>query len=228
MRKSLFARWRANFLAGLAVVLPAVISIAVVVWLFRNVSNLTDTLLIFLPKEWTHQRDGDGKMYWYWSVCALALAILLIGLVGRLARNYVGKQLIGMIDLAMLKVPLLNKIYGAIKQVNDAFSSSNTSFKQVVLVEFPRAGQYSIGFVTGADHQLGSAQATDRMLSIFVPTTPNPTSGFLVMTPEREVTKLNMSVAEGIKFIISLGAISPEQASPLDVKHPAPRDSLSG
>ena len=123
MRKSLFARWRANFLAGLAVVLPAVISIAVVVWLFRNVSNLTDTLLIFLPKEWTHQRDGDGKMYWYWSVCALALAILLIGLVGRLARNYVGKQLIGMIDLAMLKVPLLNKIYGAIKQVNDAFSS---------------------------------------------------------------------------------------------------------
>src|SRR5437867_7115990 len=117
-----FARWRANFVTGLAIVLPAVISIAVVVWLFRNVANITDTLLIFLPKEWTHKDNGAGPMHWYWSLCALLLAVLLIGLVGGLARYYFGKKLIELVDLALLRVPLLNKIYSAIKQVNEAFS----------------------------------------------------------------------------------------------------------
>ena len=210
-KRNHFARWRANFVTGLAIVLPAVISIAVVVWLFRNVANITDTLLIFLPKEWTHKDNGAGPMHWYWSLCALLLAVLLIGLVGGLARYYFGKKLIELVDLALLRVPLLNKIYGAIKQVNAAFSPSNkSSFKHVVLVEFPRPGSYSVGFLTGEDHKEVQQKTRQHVLSVFVPTTPNPTSGFLVLVPENEITKLDMSVADGIKFIISLGAIAPD------------------
>jgi uncharacterized membrane protein len=211
MKKHGFARWRANFFAGLAVVLPGVISIAVVIWLFGTVSNITDTLLFFLPTEWTHKDHGVGPTHWYWSVIALLLAIFLIGLVGGLARNYLGRKLIEGVDLILLRVPLLNKIYGTIKQVNAAFSSgSKSSFKQVVLVEFPRAGHYSLGFITGEQTQVVQLKTTGKVVSVFVPTTPNPTSGFLVLVPESDLTKLDMPVADGIKFIISLGSISPE------------------
>src|SRR6266536_5365569 len=210
-RKSAFIRWRANFFTGLAIVLPAVISIAVVVWLFGTVSNVTDTLLFFLPKKWTHKDLGAGAMHWYWSLCALLLALLLIGLVGGLARHYFVKKLIELVDLALLHVPLLNKIYSTIKQVNAAFSpSSKSSFRQVVLIQFPRPGQYSVGFVTGEDQKEVQQKTKEHVFSVFVPTTPNPTSGFLVLVPENEITKLDMSVADGIKFIISLGAIAPD------------------
>ena len=139
------------------------------------------------------------------------MALMLIGLMGGLARHYFVKKLIELVDLALLRVPLLNKIYSTIKQVNEAFSpSSKSSFKQVVLVEFPRAGQYSVGFLTGEDQREVQQKTKERVLSVFVPTTPNPTSGFLVLVPEKEITRLEMSVAEGIKFIISLGAIAPD------------------
>jgi len=210
-RKTAFLGWRANFFTGLAIVLPAVISIAVLVWLFGTVAKFTDALLIFLPRHWTHKDGGAGPLHWYWSVCSLCLAVLLVGLVGSLARYYFWKKLIELVDLALLRVPLLNKIYGTVKQVNEAFSpTSKSSFRQVVLVEFPRPGQYSIGFITGEDHKEVQQKTKEHVFSVFVPTTPNPTSGFLVLVPENEITKLDMSVADGIKFIISLGAIAPE------------------
>jgi uncharacterized membrane protein len=191
--------------------LPAVISVAVLVWLFGTVANITDTLLIFLPRRLTHHDQGNGPMYWYWSVVALALAIFLIGFVGLLARNYFGKRMIEWVDLALLKVPLLNKIYGATKQVNDAFSSTNkTAFRTVVLVEFPREGVFSMGFITSEQQDEMQIKTGRKLVCVFIPTTPNPTSGFLILTPESQVTKLEMSVADGIKYIISLGSIMPE------------------
>ena len=215
MKRNPFMRWRRNFFTGLAIVLPAVISIAVIVWLFGTVSNITDTLLFFLPRDWTHRNNGDGPMQWYWSLSALVLAIVLIVLLGGAAHYYLGKKLIQLFDRALLRVPLLNKIYGTVKQVNEAFSPSNrSSFKQVVLIEFPRPGQHSVGFVTGEQHQEVQAKTKEKVVSVFVPTTPNPTSGFLVLVPEKELTKLDMSVADGIKFIVSLGAIAPEYAPP--------------
>ena len=218
MNKPLFARWRGNFLTGLAVVLPAVISFAVVKWLFGTIASITDLLLCFVPKDITHEGlvthgDGRGEMYWYWSAIAFAVAILLVSIVGLLARYYIGKQMIAWLDSTMLRVPLLNKIYGAIKQVNAAFTSGNkTAFKTVVLVEFPREGMYSIGFITSEQHEEVQKKSKEKVACVFVPTTPNPTSGFLVLVPEDKVTKLDMSVAEGIKYIISLGSISPEYA----------------
>jgi len=177
------------------------------------VSNITDTLLFFLPRSWTHERGGVGPVYWYWSGAALLVALVLIVLVGALARHYVGKRIIQWVDLALLRVPLLNKIYGAIKQVNEAFSSNkNTAFKQTALVEFPRKGVFAIAFVTGEEYVEVEQRTGQRVVCVFVPTTPNPTSGFLIMVPESEVIKLDTPVTDAVKFIISLGALPPEYA----------------
>jgi uncharacterized membrane protein len=151
-------------------------------------------------------------MHWYWSLAAVGVAIALTTGLGVIARIYVGKKLIQLADIVLLRVPLLNKIYGTIKQVNEAFGSgSKSSFKQVVLVEFPRPGQHSVGFVTGDSHP--NFKPGENLVSVFIPTTPNPTSGFLVLVPEASLTKLDMSVAEGLKFIVSLGAIAPDKAA---------------
>jgi uncharacterized membrane protein len=123
--------------------------------------------------------------------------------------------MIAWLDAGMLRVPLLNKIYGTIKQVNEAFSTgSKTSFKTVVLVEFPREGSYSVGFITSGHNEALDQKAGRKLVNVFIPTTPNPTSGFLILVPADKVTKLDMSVAEGIKYIISLGSIAPETAAP--------------
>ena len=220
MNKDHFTRWQANFFTGLAIVLPAIVSIAVIFWLFFTLSNITDTLLIFIPKAITHKPTaaggpGTGPMYWYWSAATLLVAALLTSVVGLLARNYLGKKLIQWVDMSLLKVPLLNKVYGAIKQVNEAFTSGgNGSFKTVVMVEYPRENMYTLGFLTSeAPDDLVSKQG-ERMVCVFVPTTPNPTGGFLLMVTESQIRKLDMSVADGVKFIISLGSISPDSPPP--------------
>jgi uncharacterized membrane protein len=208
-------QWRGNFLTGLVVLLPTVITLAVIKWLFGTIASLTDLLLFFLPKNITHEDAGKGPMFWYWSLAAFVLAVALVSAMGLLTRYYIGKRFIEWLDTTMLRVPLLNKIYGMIKQVNEAFSSGQkTSFKTVVLVEFPRAGMYSLGFLTSEKHDEIQMKTQEKVVCVFVPTTPNPTSGFLIHVPEEKVTKLDMSVAEGIKYIISLGSISPEYAPP--------------
>jgi uncharacterized membrane protein len=207
----LLHRWRANFLTGLALVLPAVLSVAVIIWMFGTIATITDFLLIFLPPQWTHQHDGLGPMKWYWSLLAFGFAMVLVALMGQLTRYYLGKRAIRSVDRLMLQVPLLNKIYGTMKQVNDAFSAKNkSSFKQVVLVDFPHPGQKAVGFITNVQLQEVVPDMGEHMVSVFVPTTPVPTGGFLLLVPESKVVKLDLSVADGIKFIISLGAISPE------------------
>jgi uncharacterized membrane protein len=213
-----FARWRANFYAGLAIILPAVITLAVVKWLFGTVSNITDPLLFFLPSTWTHQ--PEGPMYWWWSLFALFLAVVLISLIGRMARNYIGKKMIQAVDRILLRVPVMNKIYGAIKQVNEAFTSSNkTSFKQVVLIEFPGPGVHAIGFVTGSQPAEVQTKVNEDLVSVFVPTTPNPTGGFVLLVPESHITRLEMSVADGIKYVLSLGSVAPEYIGNVRAAH---------
>ncbi len=224
VQKSIFARWQANFWAGLVIVLPAVISIAVLRWLFGTVANITDTLLIFVPERFIHHDQGNGPMYWYWSLVALALAVFLIGTVGLLARNYFGKKIIEWVDSALLRIPLLNKIYSATKQVNDAFSATNkTAFRTVVLVEFPHAGVHSIGFITSEQQEEVRLKTGRKVVCVFVPATPNPTSGFLLMVPEEKVIKLDMSVPDAIKYVISLGAILPDY---VPVSSPEAKSSL--
>lgn len=217
----LMTRWRANFLAGLAVVLPAVISLAIVRWVFGTISNVTDLLLFFVPRRLTHDRGGDGELYWYWSLAALVLGVALVSLIGRGARFYVGRKVIRLVDNALFRVPLLNKVYGTVKQVNEAFATTKKSaFKQVVMLEYPRRGIYSIAFITSDEHPEASARLGQRMVGVFVPTTPNPTSGFLLVVPERDIIPLGMSISDGIKYIISLGSVTPEYRSKLDSPPP--------
>ncbi|MEW6161233.1 MAG: DUF502 domain-containing protein, partial [Verrucomicrobiota bacterium] len=180
--KTLFARWQANFLTGLAIVLPAILSIGVVIWVFGTISNFTDTLLVFLPSRITHRNAGQGPMYWYWSVVALIISVVFVSMVGQLARNFLGRKLIEWMDHLLLHVPLLNKIYGALKQLNQAFTSNQkSSFKQVVLVQFPKAGQYSLGFITSEQHAEIGARVGEKMVSVFVPITPFLTSGCILV-----------------------------------------------
>jgi uncharacterized membrane protein len=211
VKTTLLARWQANFWAGLATVLPVAVTFIVLFWLFKTVGNLTDPVLIFIPRSWTHANNGEGPMYWYWSILAVVIAVFLIGIVGLVARNYFGKRLIEWFDAGLLKVPLLNKIYAATKQVNDAFSPQNkTAFRTVVAIEYPKAGVYTVGFITNDQPLEAQEKLGEKLVCVFVPTTPNPTAGFLLFVPEDKVTKLDMSVADGIKYVISLGSIVPE------------------
>jgi uncharacterized membrane protein len=154
-------------------------------------------------------------MSWYWSVLALLISFLLVALVGRATRNYVGRQLIRGVDRLMSSVPLLNKIYGTLKQVNEAFTSTQkSSFKQVVLIEYPRKGIHSIGFVTNDEIPEASVRLGQTMVGVFVPTTPNPTSGFLMVVPHDQIIRLDMTVTDAFKYVFSLGSIAPELRAP--------------
>jgi uncharacterized membrane protein len=209
VKKSLFVRWRASFFTGLAIVLPGVITLAVVKWFFGTISSLTDLLLFFLPKEWTHENGGIGPMTWYWSLLAILVAVVIVTTIGLLTRYYMGKRMIAWADNVMLRVPVLNKIYGTIKQLDEAFSSSKkSSFKTVVLVEYPREDIFSVGFITSEQADEVEMKIGRKCVRVFIPTTPIPTGGFLILVPEEKVIKLDMSVAEGFKYIISMGALS--------------------
>lgn len=212
MRKSLFGRWRSSFFTGLAVVLPGVITLAIVKWFFGTISSFTDTLLFFLP-HWVgpkniYQDGVSGPMFWYWSLLAVAIAVILISAVGVLARYYFGKRLIELTDNLMLRVPVLNKIYGTIKQIDRAFTSNKkSSFKTVVLIEYPREGIYTVGFVTNEHTEGFGLKTGKKSVCVFIPLPPIPTAGFLLLMPEENIIPLNMSVADGLKYVISLGAI---------------------
>jgi len=223
VQKSLIVRWRASFFTGLAIVLPGVLTLAVVKWLFVSVSSFTDTLLFFLPywlRPGAIYQDGiSGPMFWYWSLLALCLFVALVSVVGVLARYYFGKRLIAWADSMMLRVPVLNKIYGTIKQVDEAFTSGKkSSFKTVVLVEYPREGIYSVGFITSEQADEVEKKTGKKCVCVFIPTTPLPTGGFLIVVPEEKVVKLDMSVADGFKYIISIGALAHEPFAPPPIK----------
>jgi uncharacterized membrane protein len=223
-QKSLFARWRASFLTGLAVVLPGVVTLAIVKWLFGTLSSLTGFLLFFLPAGVTHANDGLGPVHWYWSLLAIIVAALGVTCVGLLTRYYIGRRLINFADTLMLRMPILNKIYGTIKQVDRAFTSGKkSSFQTVVLVEYPREGIYSVGFITSEHTEEVSEKTGRKCVCVFIPTTPIPTGGFLIVVPREKAIKLDMSVEEGFKYIISIGAISQERLPRPGVAEADPR-----
>jgi uncharacterized membrane protein len=219
VKKSFFARWRASFFTGLLIVLPGVVTLAVVKWFFGTISSFTDALLFFLPHflkaELIYVNGQSGAMFWYWSLLALVVGVAIVSVVGGMTRYYIGKQLIAWTDSVMLRVPVLNKIYGTIKQVDEAFTSGKkSSFKTVVLVEYPREGIYSVGFITSDQKDEVQEKIGQKCVCVFIPMTPIPTGGFLIIVPVDKVTKLDMSVADGFKYIISLGALTHEPVQP--------------
>ncbi|PTX64870.1 putative membrane protein [Melghirimyces profundicolus] len=133
----------------------------------------------------------------------------LLILIGMMARSFFGKQVFRYTEALFSRIPLARSIYSTVKQITSAFAHDKTSFKQVVLIEYPRKGIYTLGFYTGEGNREVQRKTRERVLNIFLPTTPNPTSGWLVLVPECDVTFMDMTVEEGLKYIISGGVVVP-------------------
>ena len=182
--------------AGLLLVLPAFIT-GYILWL---VFVVTDRLLGALLEKWTGLRiPGMG----------LLAVIVLLALAGLFATNYIGKRVIQWTERLLAKVPIIGAIYGTTRQFAEALSSPERGvFRRVVLVEYPRRGMYSVGFLTGAV-PAGISGKDKRLVSVFVPTVPNLTTGFLVHVPPEELTYPPVGVDEGLKYVISAGVVKP-------------------
>lgn len=189
-------------LAGLVVWLPILVTIGVL----RFIIDLLDNTLALVPKAY----QPEQLLGVHIPGLGVVLSLLLLLATGIFATNFFGQRLVSWGESILSRIPLVRSIYSAVKQVMNAVLSTNSeAFRKVLLIEYPRKGMWTIAFQTGATNTEINAKANEEMVSLFVPTTPNPTSGFLMMLPKREVTELNMSIDEALKFIISLGVMQP-------------------
>jgi uncharacterized membrane protein len=194
-------------LAGLLVIVPVAITLAVLRWI---IETLDQTLLI-LPQAWHPDRvfgvhiPGLGVL--------LTLAILLI--VGATTSNFIGKKLVHFGDRIVSRIPVVRSIYSSVKQVSDTlFSESGNAFRTAVLVQWPRTDVWTIGFVTGAPGgDVTNYLRGEEFVSVYVPTTPNPTGGYFVMLRKSDCIELKMSVDEALKYVVSMGVVSPRITS---------------
>jgi len=178
------------FLSGIAVVMPVGVTIFVLVWLF----NLLDGILRNLINN-VFKVDIPGL--------GLLVLVLLIFVVGMFASNFVGKKITGWFEKIIGKIPLIKSIYNPIRKIISGLSSEKTeSFQKVVMVEFPQKGRKSIGFITNSNFTLKG----EEKISVFVPTTPNPTNGFLIIVDRKDVEILDMTVNEGLNTVVSIGS----------------------
>jgi uncharacterized membrane protein len=193
-------------LSGMLVIVPLVVTLAVLNWIIGTL----DQTLWLLPEDWQkylndHKVRGLGVL--------LTLAILLA--VGAVASNFIGSRLIGWGDAVVRRIPVVRSIYTSVKQVSDTlFSESGNAFRTAVLVQWPREGAWTIAFVTGAPGQeIAGHLGADEYLSVYVPTTPNPTGGYFMMLKRGDCIELRMSVDEALKYIVSMGVVVPGSPS---------------
>ena len=196
-------RLRRYFVAGLLVWLPIVVTFL----LLRFIVGVMDQTLALLPLEYQPEalfgRTVPGL--------GLVLSLLVLLVTGVLAANFLGRWLVSLWEAVLRRIPVVRSIYMATKNFAEVvFSDSGQSFKKVLLSEYPRAGVYSLAFQTATS--LGEVQAKtgDEVVCCFVPTTPNPTSGFIIAVPKQDIIELSMSVDQALKMIISLGVVVPE------------------
>ncbi len=207
----MLARMRNTFVAGLLTIVPVVVTVAATVWIFRLLTDFIPKFLTRLPNQQIQQLLHDR--FTQFGIRVLSLLLLFAGIyaVGLIARNVFGRRLIHLFERVMSRLPLLGSVYSTVHQIGHAFLKGSTDgmFRRVVLIEYPKEGSFALGFVT-ADASFNCNQATGRdLVSVFVPTTPNPTSGFLLLIPKEKVTLLDMTVAEGMRLVISGGVVRP-------------------
>lgn len=207
-------------IAGLLVWLPFAATVVIV----KLLIDLLDKTLLLLPPEW-HPVALLGFSIPGFGII-LALSILL--LTGMLAANLFGRRFVEIWERILNKIPLVRSIYGSIKQIsNTIFDPSGKSFRKVVMLQYPRKGLWSIGFLTNDNVGDEMSAVDDQLVAVFIPTTPNPTSGFIIMTRNDEITELNISVEEGFKFIISMGVIIPDDTARKELERNKVAQSLS-
>ena len=178
------------FLSGIAVVLPVAVTVFVLIWLF----NLLDGILRnLIDRLFGINIPGLG----------LLVLIIIIFLVGIFTSNFIGKKITGWFEKIIGKIPLFKTVYNPVRKIISGLSGEKTeSFQQVVLIEFPQEGRKSIGFITNSDFSIDEGEN----VSVFVPTTPNPTNGFLIIVDKKDVEVLDMSVNEGLNAVVSIGS----------------------
>nr|WP_315245147.1 DUF502 domain-containing protein [uncultured Albidiferax sp.] len=194
-------------LSGLLVIVPLTITLLVLQW----VLGFLDQTLLILPDSWQPDKllgfhiPGFGVL--------LALGSLLV--VGAVASNFVGRKLVGWWDNLLHRIPIVRSIYSGVKQVSDTlFSESGNAFRKAVLIQWPREGAWTIAFVTGVPGGDAANYLQGEYLSIYVPTTPNPTGGYFIMLKASDCIELKMSVDEALKYIVSMGVVVPHGVAP--------------
>lgn len=198
----MFAYFRKYFISGLLVWLPIVVTLIVLKFL---VDLLSKSLLLLPPGM-----QPDVVLGFHVPGIGVVLTLVVIFLTGLLAANFIGQYLVDFGDSIMARIPLVRTVYTGVKQVTQTlFKSNGQSFRKVLLVEFPTAGVWSIAFQTGEVSKEIEGALKENMVSYFVPTTPNPTSGFLMMAPRSKVIELDLSVDQALKMVISLGVVQP-------------------
>ncbi|WP_213271738.1 DUF502 domain-containing protein [Hyphomonas sp.] len=215
-KPGLFAWLRARFVAGMLIALPMVATFAILDFLI----NLIDSWVVpILPA------GLRPETYLDYAVPGFGLIILLVflTLLGAVATNFLGKYLVDVTDRVMARVPVVRSIYSVFKQIRDVFQTGSTGqFREVVMVEYPKEGSWCIAFVTAKVKGELEAKLGSDYLGVFVPTTPNPTSGFLIYLPESKMIRLDMSLEDAAKAIISNGLVLPEWEPP---REPLPPNS---
>ena len=205
LKVTFFERLRNYFLAGVLITAP----ISITIYLTWSFLQFIDNKIVrFVPEQY------NPSTYLPFSMPGLGLliAVAFFIIVGWLTRNFLGRLLVNITEFIVERVPVINTLYGAVKQIFETvMTSQSDAFKDVVMFEYPRKGTWVMGFVTGVTKGEVQAKTKADMMNIFVPTTPNPTSGFLLFVPKKDLIYMDMSVEEGIKMIVSGGIITPEE-----------------
>ena len=197
-KRSIFTRVRNYFIAGVVVLIPIGMTIYLTLFLVSISSKI-------LPKE------INPNHYLPYNIPGVEIvtSIILITLIGWLSLSFIGKKMLDIFNNALKRIPILRTFYSAIVQMTETFAKTDKNHKNVVLVEYPRKGSWAVGFATKENFGEISNKTKKNLINVFVPTTPNPTSGFLLMFPKDEVIYLDLTFEEASKFIISAGTSNP-------------------
>ena len=194
IKKSLFARLRNNFIAGIVVLIPIGITLYLTIFLIRISGNI-------IPKE----INPNNYLPFNIPGVEILMALLIITLIGWLSLSFLGKKFFEYFNNILKKIPILRTIYSAIGQMTESFAKPDNKQKSVVLLEYPRKGVWAVGFATKENEGLIKNKIKEEIINVFVPTTPNPTSGFLLMIPKKDLIYLDVTFEQASKFIVSAG-----------------------
>ena len=197
-KRSIFARLRNNFIAGVVVLIPIGITVYLTIFITKISSKI-------LPKE----LNPNHYLLYDIPGVEIIISIILITFIGWLSLSFIGKKMLDLFNNILKRIPILRTIYSAIVQMTETFTKTEKGKKNVVLVEYPRKGSWAVGFATKENSGEISKKTKKDLVNVFVPTTPNPTSGFLLMFPKEEVIYLDLTFEEASKFIVSAGTSNP-------------------
>ena len=193
-KRSLFARIRNNFIAGVVVLIPIGITLYLTLFFIRITGKI-------IPKE----INPNNYLPFNIPGVEILIALIFISLIGWLSLSFIGKKFFELFNNVLKKIPILRTIYSAIGQMTQSLTKKDDNQKSVVLLEYPRKGVWAVGFATKENQGIIKSKVKEELINVFVPTTPNPTSGFLLMVPRNDLIYLDVSFEQASKFIVSAG-----------------------